>query len=110
MPSKSLQLVPSKSLRHSLLHQRCSGSRHFNFATIDFYITEIQNARPVSNVAVSLAVTIAVAVAVAGRGLRRVDELLTKQLPVESNLGSQASDLVAFLGVHIGQDSVCALS
>jgi hypothetical protein len=32
-----------------------------------------------------------------------------EQLPVESDLRSEASDLIAVLGVHIGQDGVCAL-
>jgi hypothetical protein len=107
VPSNSLQFIPSQSLSHPLLHQRSSRSKHFNFAVVDFHVAKIQDARTINNITVFLAVT--VAVAIAGRGLRRVDELLAKQLPVESNLGCQASDLVAVLGVYVGQNSVCAL-
>lgn len=43
------------------------------------------------------------------RCLRPVWRGNKEQLPVESDLRSEAGDLVAVLGVHVGQDGVCAL-
>jgi hypothetical protein len=106
-----LQLIAlPQPFLHSLLHKSSSRPRHLKLALSNFYITKTQYPRTVNRTASFVVIIVVVGVDVAEQALGGSRAELSRQLPVESNLGSQAGDLIAVLGVYVCKDGVCALS
>jgi hypothetical protein len=103
--TSTLQLIPPAQ---TLLHHACQRSRDLvlwlaNLDNVLFWLFTVTFASTVS------ASSSGSESRFKSRGWRRRRRSERRNLPVEGDLGSQASDLVALFGVHVGKNGVGAL-